>query len=210
MNEPLKLAAGARPCVQCGFCCRQAPCPFGTHAPGVRRCAYLIDNRCGIYEQILSLPDDRWHFAPAFGAGCCSALNTDRARIMTKRRAKTIPTPKPPAVTLTPAPNCHPFPHTDISGPLVVEVDMTHDAKTLWVNVNGVCVLRCCQIGHVVIGPRAGTRFDTPSEPLCPVCGKPAVLQYTKGKGRPYLSCNEHKVQAILLEIHGDPRKPKT
>lgn len=73
-----------------------------------------------------------------------------------------------PIVQLTPAPKVHPFPHIDITGAAVVEVDMTHDAKTLWVNVNGVCVLRCCAIGRYIYLPRAGTIADLPQEPAHP------------------------------------------
>lgn len=38
----------------------------------------------------------------------------------------------------------------DITGPQVVEVQVSHDCRKLWVNVNGKCVLRCCQIENLV------------------------------------------------------------
>ena len=41
---------------------------------------------------------------------------------------------------------------------------------------------------------------------VCPVCGGPAKLQFTKMKGRPYIACDSDRVKAILLKIHGDPR----
>ena len=42
---------------------------------------------------------------------------------------------------------------------------------------------------------------------VCPVCGVPCGLQFTSGKGKPYLACDKHKVEAILLAVHGDPRR---
>jgi len=42
---------------------------------------------------------------------------------------------------------------------------------------------------------------------VCPVCGVPCGLQFTAGKGKPYLACDKHKIEAILLAVHGDPRR---
>jgi len=42
---------------------------------------------------------------------------------------------------------------------------------------------------------------------VCPVCGVPCGLQFTSGKGKPYLACDKHKIQAILLAVNGDPRR---
>jgi hypothetical protein len=42
---------------------------------------------------------------------------------------------------------------------------------------------------------------------VCPVCGVPCGLQFTAGKGKPYLACDKHKIEAILLKVHGDPRR---
>lgn len=39
----------------------------------------------------------------------------------------------------------------DITAPQVVEVEMSADRKTLWVNINGKCALRCCQIENLEI-----------------------------------------------------------
>lgn len=41
---------------------------------------------------------------------------------------------------------------------------------------------------------------------VCSVCGGPAKLQFTKGKGKPYIACDADSVKAILLQIYGDPR----
>ena len=42
---------------------------------------------------------------------------------------------------------------------------------------------------------------------VCPVCGAPCGLKFTSGKGKPYLACDAHKIEAILLAVHGDPRR---
>lgn len=39
----------------------------------------------------------------------------------------------------------------DISSPESVEVLTRADKKVLWVNVNGVCVLRICKIKNLVV-----------------------------------------------------------
>ena len=88
MSEPLPLWPSAKPCVRSGFCCRKAPCPFGEKAKDHNGCKHLVeepDGRtlCGRYEYILSLPQEQWAMAPAFGAGCCMSLfNEDRDRII--------------------------------------------------------------------------------------------------------------------------------
>lgn len=48
---------------------------------------------------------------------------------------------------------------------------------------------------------------ETTIKRVCPVCGEPAKIQFTKGKGRPYIACDEHRIQALLLEVY-EPRKP--
>ena len=35
---------------------------------------------------------------------------------------------------------------TDITGPGIVEIQVRADGKVVWVNVDGICRLRCCQI----------------------------------------------------------------
>lgn len=52
-----------------------------------------------------------------------------------------------------------------------------------------------------------GEMSAPPPKSVCPVCGKPCGLQFTKGKGKPYLACDDHKISSMLLKIHGDPRK---
>ena len=80
-----------RPCVGSGFCCKQAPCPYGERSPETGWCVHLVPwpddtldvprYRCGRYEYIKGRP-----FAdvvPAFGGGCCSPLfNQDRDAIV--------------------------------------------------------------------------------------------------------------------------------
>jgi hypothetical protein len=41
--------------------------------------------------------------------------------------------------------------HTDITGAVAVEVSARDDGTVLWVNVNGVCVLRICRIQSLSI-----------------------------------------------------------
>ena len=42
-------------------------------------------------------------------------------------------------------------PFNDITAPKNVTVQLSHDHRRLWVNVDGQCVLRCCQIEHLVL-----------------------------------------------------------
>ncbi len=96
MNLPtvslLPLYEGARECVRSGYCCKQAPCPFGTWNEEKHQCTHLVkgeDGRyeCGIIEEIVTKPG--WQFSPAFGAGCCSPMNTDRQKILRDRHDRT-------------------------------------------------------------------------------------------------------------------------
>ncbi len=83
-KQPLPLYPGAKPCVRSGFCCKQAPCGYGDWNENKTQCKHLVKENgqyaCAIYEQITESPG--WEFSPAFGAGCCSPLNTDRRRII--------------------------------------------------------------------------------------------------------------------------------
>jgi hypothetical protein len=46
--------------------------------------------------------------------------------------------------------------HTDITAPTgPVEVNSDDKRGVLWVNVSGVCVLRVCQIQHLVLEPNS-------------------------------------------------------
>ena len=76
------------PCVNCGYCCRFAPCGWGEiTSEKDHSCRHLIADParpgrwlCGIYEQIIGQPTSE--IAPAFGAGCCQTLNTFRKAIL--------------------------------------------------------------------------------------------------------------------------------
>lgn len=81
----------APPCVGSGFCCKQAPCPFGEWDDARHQCRHLIPilqkeglherYTCAIAGEIVKQPG--WEAAPAFGAGCCSSLfNPDRDAIL--------------------------------------------------------------------------------------------------------------------------------
>lgn len=73
-------------CVHSGFCCKQAPCPYGEVSPVTGWCKHLVErepNRfyCGNYDFIIKQPGN--HISPAFGAGCCSPLfNVNRNAIL--------------------------------------------------------------------------------------------------------------------------------
>lgn len=63
-------------CIQCGYCCITAPCPYGVSEENEPRCKFLQAEGerliCSKYEEILKDPGSV--FSPAFGAGCCSPL----------------------------------------------------------------------------------------------------------------------------------------
>lgn len=74
----------SKPCVRSGYCCKVAPCPFGEWDAERKQCTHLIGNTpgsyaCGIYDYIIKQPGAE--VSPAFGAGCCSPLNSDRKGI---------------------------------------------------------------------------------------------------------------------------------
>ncbi len=79
-------------CVNCGFCCRLAPCGWGeVTSPTDRACRFLIPGTrpgrwlCGKYNEIVGQPTSE--FSPAFGAGCCSNLNSYRRKIIKEEHA---------------------------------------------------------------------------------------------------------------------------
>lgn len=41
--------------------------------------------------------------------------------------------------------------HTDITFPQVVEITTDNNRQVIWVNVNGICLLRCCRISNLII-----------------------------------------------------------
>lgn len=70
-----------RECLRSGYCCKKALCPFGEWNEDETACRFLEGDRpgeysCGRYDWIVLQPGA--DFSPAFGAGCCSPLNTDR------------------------------------------------------------------------------------------------------------------------------------
>ena len=87
LSSLAKQGLGAIACLRCGYCCRTAVCAFGTWDAVAHRCVHLTpDSECAIYERITALPRERWIGNPAFGAGCCSSLNSDR-RALAERLA---------------------------------------------------------------------------------------------------------------------------
>jgi hypothetical protein len=77
-------------CIRSGYCCKQAICPFGKWDKEKKACAYLEGDRpgsysCSKYSEIIQHPDA--DFSPAFGAGCCSSLNSDRQNLLKKQRS---------------------------------------------------------------------------------------------------------------------------
>lgn len=42
----------------------------------------------------------------------------------------------------------------DLTGPRVVEVSVRQDGKVIWINVDGICRLRACQIETLIIEDR--------------------------------------------------------
>jgi hypothetical protein len=90
-SKALPLWDGARPCYRCGHCCKVRSCGFGLWDEVKHQCASLVANPdgtydCGKFDEIVDGADKTWHFAPAFGVGCCSSMNSDRMEIL--RRMK--------------------------------------------------------------------------------------------------------------------------
>lgn len=84
-TKPLPLYPGAKPCINSGYCCKQMPCQFGEATSEKDRACKFLEPAdggkfvCGIYEEIIGSPG--WKNSPAFGAGCCSPLNSDRLKL---------------------------------------------------------------------------------------------------------------------------------
>ena len=75
-------------CIQCGYCCTVAPCPYGDWDKEKHQCRHLTkDNCCARYNEVVKLPG-AW-MSPAFGAGCSSSLFNDRR----KQRMKELENP---------------------------------------------------------------------------------------------------------------------
>jgi hypothetical protein len=86
-SKPLPLWPGASHCVRCGFCCRLTICGFGIWDLEAKRCTSLIEKPdgtfdCGKFDEIVNGDDPTWKVSPAFGAGCCSTMNSDRQKII--------------------------------------------------------------------------------------------------------------------------------
>jgi len=88
-HKPQPLYPGAVSCINSGWCCKQGPCPFGEWDAARHQCAFLTaDNKCGKYDEILA--SGQGALSPAFGAGCCSSLNPDRAKLIVAARLQLI------------------------------------------------------------------------------------------------------------------------
>lgn len=49
------------------------------------------------------------------------------------------------------------FESLDIVNPMTpVEVEIRQDGKVLWVNIDGICRLRVCQISHLILKDNRG------------------------------------------------------
>lgn len=85
--KELPLYPGAQPCLRSGYCCKRRPCSFGRWNSDETRCEHLAGDRpgeyaCAIAAEIVRRPG--WEMEPAFGAGCCSSLNSDRIGLKKK------------------------------------------------------------------------------------------------------------------------------
>ncbi len=71
-------------CVNCGYCCSTSACAFGEWDESTKKCKFLKfkgnKSYCNNYKEIETVWFSR--FNPAFGAGCCSNLNTYRRAII--------------------------------------------------------------------------------------------------------------------------------
>jgi hypothetical protein len=52
----------------------------------------------------------------------------------------------------------------DITAPAVVEVSVRNDGKVVWINIDGICRLRACQIETLIIEDRHYGMDTTASE----------------------------------------------
>lgn len=85
----------AQPCIRSGWCCIQAPCPFGEVTSETNpTCIFLGgveagEHFCMKYEEInAGMPDNMADLSPAFGAGCGSSLNPRRQELIRIRRSE--------------------------------------------------------------------------------------------------------------------------
>lgn len=85
--SPLPLWPGAVMCLRSGYCCKKALCPFGKWNLEKTQCEHLVGEgpgkySCSIAEEIEKVPGSE--ISPAFGAGCCSSMNSDRGALLKK------------------------------------------------------------------------------------------------------------------------------
>jgi len=65
------------PCVQCGWCCRVGPCPYGEWDAARECCRFLTeDDKCGKYAEIVEA--EKGSRCPMMGSGCSSTLFNER------------------------------------------------------------------------------------------------------------------------------------
>jgi|OpeIllAssembly_1097287.scaffolds.fasta_scaffold00035_23 hypothetical protein len=74
-----------RPCLGCGYCCREARCLLGisTYGFGAGRTCPALHREGGIWRCALA---NVYHYELAIGEGCCSPLNSDRQRLAAAER----------------------------------------------------------------------------------------------------------------------------
>ena len=76
------------PCIRSGWCCKQAPCPFGeATSDSDSSCRFLGGSEAGKhfgikYDEIKDKVGA--DISPAFGGGCGSGLNPIRLRLLSK------------------------------------------------------------------------------------------------------------------------------
>lgn len=95
---PLAVVHGraAAPCIGSGFCCKQRRCFLGArkHGPGAD-CPSLVerDGRHWCGELLAAGAEEATVIRRELyiGAGCCSALNSDRASLLRKVRREAVP-----------------------------------------------------------------------------------------------------------------------
>lgn len=79
-------------CVRSGFCCKQAPCPYGAWNADKTACKELVGNKpgeygCALYDYIKTQPG--WEVCPAFGMGCSSTLgNLARQQVLKELKSR--------------------------------------------------------------------------------------------------------------------------
>lgn len=69
-------------CVQCGMCCSQCACIYGTWDEQRNTCVFLTnENKCGKYAEIVEY--EKKSSFQMFGAGCSSVMfNSVRDKIL--------------------------------------------------------------------------------------------------------------------------------